>query len=322
MRIAPRNWVLGGVFAVLLAFSLREPGSSAGLGQREITRLFPDFRAEDAAYVVMEGSPSPSDTDPASTEATKVRIELRRRAAEGEAEPWILPAHFDHPANTVSVEQLFNALSSLTNLDLLSEDPGRHGDYGVGDSGLTVRVLDASDELIAGFVQGANASTGAGMASYIRSLGGDGVYRAPRVGPIPLQPRYWLERRWTSFKPVRVRKLEIRKGTEVAEWSRSDMERWDSDDRPVSARRVRDFLERLALLFLDEAVAAEVDGRSADLVISIEMVDGTRETLSFARPNDEGEREAWLNGEGRVVRFAASTSASLDGWIRELEERK
>ncbi|MFT5050025.1 MAG: hypothetical protein ACI8QZ_001418 [Chlamydiales bacterium] len=314
MRIAHRNFVLAGVWLGLLVLSWALQGPGSGQAQREIGRLFPDFQRADAARVVIER--------PARTDAPDARqtVELVRRDGGPADALWVLPEHFDHPAGSVSLEQLFDALTSLTNLDLLAESAASHVDYGVDAAGLVLRVFDGSGDLLAGLVQGAQATpaAGSGLASYVRVLGSDEVFRAPRVGAIPTDPRRWLERRWLSFEPALVRAVRVTEDDVTETWSRTEMERWSRDGKAVSARIIRSLLDRLNACFLDDVLAAGPGERAAVQRITLVMLDDTEFEMNFAKADPEGSRAAWRGVTEPVVRFSASTCARLQKSLEAL----
>jgi len=314
MRIARRNFVLGGVWLGLLVLSWALPGPGSSIARREIGRLFPEFQRADAVRVVIE---RPADV---SASGAPQSIELVRRDQDQGAALWVLPEHFDYPAGTVSMQQLFDALTSLTNLDLLSESAASHVDYGLGPDGLVLRVFNGAGDLLVGLVQGAEATpaAGTGLATYVRVLGADEVYRVPRVGTIPTDPRRWLERRWLAFEPGLVRELRITEGGTTEVWSRAEMERWTRAGAPASARLLRSLLDRLNACFFDDVIAAQPAGRTAELHIAVVLQDGSELEMHFAAADAEGSREAWRGPEDAVVRFSASTCALMQKSLKAL----
>lgn len=299
MKVTPLNVVLALVLAVLVgADAALDDG---GVRERAIERLFPDLYGDRVARFVLERGDE--------------LVECRRR----EDGRFVLPAHFDHPANETTVRLLLSALTSLTTLDLVTEDAARHGEYGVGDGALTVRGWDERGELVVGLVQGAEAP--AGDASYVRRAGSDAVYRAPRLRGIPLDARLWLDAEWMPFAEALVDEVRLAGAALdeplVLEREAGTVDRWRAaGGEPFPASRVRDFVSRVRSLFFEEVVAA----RAADLElgepalsITLGTVDGKELRASFHADAAAGDGSvlATHGPEDFVVRFPAAAWESV-----------
>lgn len=303
MRLTRANVLLLVALAGLVAAEIGLQRS--GPVEREIERLFPDLFRDRAARFLLEGA--------------GVSVE-GRRTTEG---TWILPEHFDHPANEVSVDLLLTALTSLTTLDLLSEDPARHGSYRVGQGqALVVRVWDEQGELLAALVQGAEVDG----ATYVRRLAQDAVYRAPRLRTIRLDPRLWLETRWLAFEPATV--TEVRLGGTLLERrlvlqrDPTSVERWSVEGgADVRPQRVKDLLRVLQTLHLEGVVAprmGEADFGEPQLELSLGFLDGATASGLFGATTPEGGVLACRDPQTFVVRFGRATWELLRGQLAEL----
>jgi len=295
MRIAPRNVGLALVLGGLIATQFALEGTARE--ERVIGRLFPTLAQSGARRILM--------TDPEGT-APDDRL-LLARDAEG---VWTLPDHLDHPAREAAVLALLSGLTSLTNLDLLADEPQSHGRYGVGQRGLEILVLGEGDARLAGLVQGTGADV-AGRSSYVRPMGSDEVYRAPYLTRQRLEAAAWIDTHFLGFQPVVVQAITVR-GTDLdAELRlvRDGVDRWKTKaGEAAPSRIVTELLERAAALFFDEVVArgstaAEFTGPALEL--TFELADETEVRAVFAGPDADGTHRARRDGSEWVVRFGA-----------------
>jgi len=272
VRISPLNWGLAALVVVLVAAEVGlERGEPA---PREVGRLFPELFADRAARIELAGGGEP------------LEIVL-------EGQTWVLSGHHDFPARPEQVERLLRALTSLTTLDLLSEDAASHDEYGVGADARRVSIWDGSGELLAGLVQGADVPTG--NASYVRRLGLDQVYRAPRLTAIPAEPKYWLDRAWLGFEPALVTSVRISGPLcdPPLEFERREgtVDHWTRDGEQVSPRVVKDFAQTMRSLFLDEVVAPRDTPEALgplQLRVEVSLLDGRELSAYFGATVDGG----------------------------------
>lgn len=294
MRITPRNVGLALALAGLIATQIALDGT--GGEERVIGRLFPAISSASARRILI--------TDPEGI-APDDRL-LLARDAEG---VWTLPDHLDYPAREGAVQTLFTGLTSLTNLDLLADEPQSHGRYGVGQRGLEILVLGEGDARLAGLVQGTGADA-AGRSSYVRPMGSDEVYRAPYLPRQRLAAAVWIDTRFLDFPLVAVQAITV-SGAEldsVFRLVRDGVDRWrieDGEDVPSSI--VRELLERATALFFDEVVArgTAAEFPTSALELALELTDETEVRAVFAGPDADGTHQAHRDGSEWVVRFGA-----------------
>jgi len=308
MRIARRNLFLAAVLVVLAGtyYALEESAPE----ERSIGALFPDLATRQPARIVIAKA--------------EEEIELVRQG-----EDWFLPAYLGFLAQTRAVQELLVSATSLTNSDLLAEEAGLHGLYGVGQDGLRLRVYDASGSVLADLVQGGLADNvrGQGAATYVRSLleqNPDGVYRAPHFAPVTLDGMQWLATRWIRLTPPTVTRVVI-DGQDLSAGARgrviekNSSGQWShSGGGDVQVRAVLDLLGVCSNLFLSSVHAAGPLAGEAALEISFFEGDKLLETLSFGSELPGG-RTAGRSAGDFVALFPADVYALVREAVRVLE---
>jgi len=298
VKITRLNWVL---LAVVLSMvgadqALRGQGPS----EREVGRLLPELFLDKANRVLLEHDGK--------------RLELQL-AAEQE---WVMPGHFNHPADAGRLRNLIQGLISITTLDLLTMESERHADYGVDDGAISVRVWDESGSVIAGLLLGDMVPGGG--ASYVRRAGDDATYRAPRLRTISLEPNAWLDVRWMPFEPTMVDRLTLG-GSDldapvvlVREEGTVDKWRYESGD-VLAPSRVKSMLQTLRALFLAEVVGSGQDqGLSLGeprFNVELRLADGRVLAGTFGTITTDGSVLASRTDTRWVVRFSPATWENL-----------
>ena len=288
MKLTRVNVVLLVLVMALAALELAR--GRGGAPPREVGRLFPEFFVDQAERVEVVG---PDGT-----------LELR----QGEA-GWVCASRFGHPARADWTGQLTRALASLTTLDLLSDDPGRHGDYGLDEGATRVRVWNESGELVVDLIQG-DDTPDASRACYVRRFGDDAVYRAPSLERIPAEPARWLDSMWLSFEPAVIKAVRVVSPDLEAplELTREDKRYiWSDGDRTVAKRKVDSLLDAARGLFVSDVVAGPADG-------ALELGEVALR-LELTRLNDVVLVGEFSEAQDGVVR---ARRRDPDGWVVEL----
>ncbi|MGD2018500.1 MAG: hypothetical protein PVJ89_10315, partial [Planctomycetota bacterium] len=132
--ILPLNrWLLAVAAALAVALVALEGG---GIEERAVEPLFPTFDGARAVRVEVT-SPAPAGAADAAGAVTARRAEL--------GEPWRLEQLFEAEASGQIVDGFLARVGAMSNLDLVSEDPGRLGEYELGEDVATrVVVVGAS----------------------------------------------------------------------------------------------------------------------------------------------------------------------------------
>ena len=118
IRILPLNrWLLLVALALGVALAALEGG---GIEERAVEPLFPGF--DGARAVEVELSSPVDEAHPAVT--------IRRPEA---GEPWVIEQLFGAAASPVLLDLFLSRVGAMTNLDLVSEDPGRIAEYELGE---------------------------------------------------------------------------------------------------------------------------------------------------------------------------------------------
>ena len=265
--------------ALVLALALLELGlDDGGPARRAVGRLFPDLYADRAARIELVQGDG--------------RLELAR---DPSGAGWTLPGSFGHPAFAPTVENFLSGMTGLTSLDLLSDRPEAHREYGVGPEGIVVRIHDADGRLLAALVQG--APLGRESGSYVRREGENEVYRARSMRALSLEPTGWLDARLLSFAEALVSSIRAAGGALGAPLERTRDERPDRWLRPdgsrASVEAVRGALRDLAgRFFVDRVVAArteDLDFGEPRLVLELGLVDGGSVRLHVGRDASAAE---------------------------------
>jgi len=298
MRIAPHNFVLAAVLALLVAL-LVLGGPEAPIG-REITRLLP-------ALV-------PSDAQRIEVVAGDRRVTLVR--ADGE---WRLQELHDFPADPPLVERVLQVLAELTTLDLLTDDAARHAEYGLDDAAQRLRVLGAGDTLLADLLVG-RAPSG---AAFVRRSGDDAVYGASVLPRTSTDVHGW--QRTVAVLPIEpglVLRLEL-SGPELGEApivlqrDARRHDRWlDAAGTEVSRSGADSLVDCLMKLYVDRVLAGDM-GPDEGAALGLAP---PRFTVRVTATGDGGEREV----EARIGRTAQGGLAPAVGpagpWVLGLRE--
>ena len=165
--------------------------------------------------------------------------------------------------------------------------------------------------------------------TFVRPMDAPGVYRAPRLPPVPTDPAAWLDARLLAFEPALVRALRAA-GPDLAPTAevlleREDVDRWHDALGPLPTRAVHALLERLRSLFADDVVASRpgAELETPALELSLELGEGRELGLRFA-PIEDGvlaTRTGEGAGGGWVLRIAPEAYALVRDALRALAER-
>ncbi len=289
MRLSRTNLFL--LLGVLVLGGLDYLGSAPGGSQRVVERLFPTFFADQAQRVLLEG-PEGS-------------VELER----GE-KGWVCTNRFGYPARADWTAHLMRAMASLTTLDLLSADPKRHGEYGLDDQAVRVRIWSDEEVPLVDLLQGRDAP--GGRACYVRRFGEDEVYRAPNLTRISTNVVSWLDLYWLRFEPLLVKEIRIESAdlSEAREFVREEKRYvWRRGEQVVARSQVEELLKTAASLFLADVVAPPEDAeeRLGEVALHLELtlLDDRVLVAEFGGPRD-----------GRVL----ARRRDPDGWLVALPE--
>lgn len=285
MKLTPINRVLLVLVILLGGIELLRGGE--GQPQREIGRLFPDFFTDQAQRLEIEGPDG--------------LVQLER---EGEA--WVVSNRFGHPAREESAALLLRALASITTLDLLTEDPGRHSEYGLEEGHTRVRAWNATGDQVVDLIQGNDSPDS--RACYVHRLGDAAVYRAAQLSRIPAAPTRWLDSAWFPFEPSIVKRIEVH--SEDLEEPRVLVREerryvWREGERVVAKSKVDDLLQSVQSLFLSDVIAEPGDAGSQvpDVALRIELTLLDERVLvgEFAGPEEGLVRARRRDPDGWVV---------------------
>jgi len=267
VRLTRTNWILIGLLVAMAALDLglRDKGGEA----RTIGRLAVDFYRDRAAHALL------------------VRGEERMELKRGGDGAWVLTERHGYPASTRTMDELLTALTSLTTLDLVSLDATTHQEYGLAQDALAIEVWDEEGQRVLGLLQGAEVSGGG--ASYVRLMGDDAVYRAARLRPIRLDPRFWLDVQWLTYPEALVSRIELSgtalsvSRTFVRDENTVDTWRVEGGER-IGIAPIKNLLRSLRSLFV-ESVRGRVDvGASVGaplLSAELELIDGRHFSASI-----------------------------------------
>jgi hypothetical protein len=235
--------VLAGVLAVLVV--LRWTGGPSEPPGREIARLFPALVPSAATHIEVR--------------AGERSVNLTR--VEGE---WRLVELHDFPADRPLVERVLGVLSELTTLDLLTEDPARHVEYGLDEAvAQRLTVHGAEGALLADLLVGRAANGSA----FVRRADEDAVYGASVLPRTSSDSQGW--RRMVALVPIepaRVLRLEL-SGPElggpdsplVLRRDPKRHDRWlDAEGLELSRTSADSLVDAMMKLYADRVLASEV----------------------------------------------------------------
>ena len=267
MRLTRTNWILIGLLVAMAALDLglKDKGGEV----RTIGRLAVDFYRDRAARALL------------------VRGEERMELQRGADGAWVLTERYGYPASERTMDELLTALTSLTTLDLVSLDGSTHQEYGLAQDALSIEVWDEEGQRVLGLLQGAEVSGGG--ASYVRLMGEDAVYRAARLRPIQLDPRFWLDVQWLTYPEALVSRIELSGAalsdsrTLVRDEDTVDTWRVEGGER-IGAAPIKSHLRALRSLFVESVRGrAEVGAPVGAPLLSaeLELIDGRHFSASI-----------------------------------------
>ena len=249
----------------------------------------------------------------------------------GDSGEFQLPGRFDFPVRKVVVENLVNGIASLTDLDLLSEDPASHTRYGVGPGqGVRILFLGAQGKTLADLVQGELAP--GGRASYVRESDSDRVYRAPNFGQkVSTAWLPWVESRWMPLDTTLTQKVSIIGGElpepiEISLRTGSRVDWRTSSQEAISASKMHRFLSSLGRVTLQSVEAQAVPAWQEQpdvLEVQIELPGGILWTGYLGNAEDDSTGNGIpamikRGGQPYDVRLAPVATRALRRSIRGL----
>ncbi len=296
--ILPLNrWLLAIALALGVALAALEGG---GIEERAVEPLFPGF--DGARAVALELSSPVDEVHPA--------VNIRRTEV---GETWLIDELFGAEASPVLLDLFLSRVGAMSNLDLVSEDPGRIGEYELGED-VATRVIvrgaapvpeegaaatDAAPVTMVDFY----VATASPTAAFVRRAGEAQVFRIPRLRVPPTQAFSWFGRAsLVPFESVQVRRVaasgEAVGGERVLEQT---MERFGSFKSgagvEVSSQRALDVLQRLRALFPvgveGKRGPEDFPGDGAAFEVTVEQVTGGELRLAFFEDERDG-RTRWL----------------------------
>ena len=301
MHVAPRNFVLAGVLAVLVV--LQFMGGPKELPGRTITRLVPELvPGEVTRFEVIAG---------------ERRVTVAR--VDGE---WCLPELANFPAEPQRVERVLQVLAELTTLDLLTEDPARHAEYGLDEAtAQRLRAFGPAETVQADLFIG-RAPSG---SAFVRRVGDDAVYGASSLPSTSTDVRGWQRTvALVPIEPAIVLRLEL-SGTElgareplVLQRDQNRYDRWlDATGQEVPRVQAERLIDVLMTLYVDRVLATEL-GEDAGAGFGLAA---PRFTMRVTAPDNQGgERqvEAQIGGPAQAGLVPALGAAGP--WVLGLRE--
>lgn len=304
MRLYRRNLVLLGLVVALAAVdaALERPGPV----EREVGRLFPDLYVDRAARLSLARGDE--------------RLDLARDA-DGR---WTVEQLGGYPGFSDQIDLFLTRLSSVTNLDLLTDRPTAHAEYGVDDAGIAVRIEDERGAELAAFVQGLEVPREG--ASYLRLAAGAEVYRVLGLRALALDPlRQWVDPRLVDVEPILVRRLTLAGplvGDDAIAFERVEgtTDAWTRVGRGRAPRdQVALALRDLKRVFLDAVEGADPGGISDPrLIVELELRDGALRRLVFGAEDADGAVRVQRGGEPWLLRLSPATWSAVAAMVRRL----
>jgi hypothetical protein len=301
MRIAPRNVVLAGVLALLVA--LQFMGGPQEMPGRETERLLPQLVPSEAVRIEVV--------------AGERRVALARVAGE-----WCLPDLGNFPAERQLVERVLQVLAELTTLDLLTEDPTRHVEYGLDEAtAQRLRVTAGGEVLVADLLIG-RAPSG---SAFVRRAGEDAVYGASILPRTSSDVQGWQRTvALVPLEPTTVLRLEL-SGAElgasdplVLRRDENRYDRWlDAAGQEVPSAKAERLVDVLMKLYVDRVLATEV-GEDGGTALGLSTPRFTVRVTAAQNQGVERQVEAKIGGTARdgIVPALSSTGP----WVLGLRE--
>ena len=326
--VLPLNrWLLAIAVALGVALAALEGG---GIEERAVEPLFPGF--DGARAVAVELSSPVDEAFPAVT--------IRRTEV---GEPWRIDQLFGAAASPILLDVFLSRVGAMTNLDLVSDDPGRIAEYELGEGVATrVVVLGAAPDDEDGATPSSDpaattmldfyVATASPTAAFVRRAGEAEVFRIPRLRVPPTRPFTWFGRAsLVPFESVQVRQVTASGAAVGGERVLvQTMERFGSfksgSGAEVSGQRALDVLQRLRALFPvaveGERAPADFPGERAAFVVTVEQVTGGELQLAFSEAELDGATR-WLarrSTDRLILECDPTVTAGLVAALRALPE--
>ena len=293
--------ILAGVFAVVRFGFERGDGEEA---------LFPDFRPELAAKILLEG---------------KEKMTILERTEDA----WIVTSEDSFPSEAKAVQTIFDHLAGFSRKDIVSSNPEKQSLYQVDSTGVLVTIEDAGGKALASFIVGKVGPDY--QSTYVRGGGSDEVVLAAGYLPPAFDrgKRSWQDKTIFSLEPADMVEVGISRPAErfslvrdrAGQWYISQPESIACDQNTVT-RLVR----ILAYLRCDElagrAPVPESGLAQADSSVWLKTAGGSEERLLFGNETESKQIYAAREGSNMVYLLASHRVEAMLPGLEELRSKE
>jgi uncharacterized protein DUF4340 len=259
-----------------------------------------------------------------ATYAAKLEIRSKEKGVEIARAPdgtWIVPAAFGYRAKTEgddSVPGFFDRILRMKVREPVSDNPADFDRYNVGESGILVRVSDASGAPLVEFRQGRydinpndpNLGQKFSFASFVRRTDSNEVFLVHQFFPMGLSPSEWIDTSFVRFEPSSATEFTI-EGPLVGERVHllKEGDRWSISGPgggPAKKEVADAWVQAFGFSFFKE-VAGKGEDRAKfglanpELIVRAKTADGTEHSAVFAKGPDaktfyaaKGADDPWI----------------------------
>lgn len=293
--------ILAGIFAVIRF------GFESGDGEEAV---FPDFRPEMAARIMLEGK-----------EKTTVL-----EKAEG---IWIVASEDSFPSEAEAVQTIFESVAGFSRKDIISSNPEKQWLYQVDSTGVMVTIEDAESKALASFIVGKVGPDY--QSTYVRDAGSDEVvlaagYLAPAFDR---GKRSWQDKTVFAYEPADIVGIEILRPDERFSLARDSAGQWymsqpesTACDQNVVTRLVRALASLRCDDFAGRAPVPESGLAEADSSVWFKTAGGIEERLVFGHETEPKQVYAAKAGSDMVFLLAAYRVERMLPGVEELRVKE
>ena len=292
--------ILVAVFVVLRLTSDR--------GQKD-EPLFPDFRAEAAARLTIQGRQTGT-------------------VLEKSDDVWIVASEDSFPAEPGAVEKILEPIPGFSRKDRISSNPEKQALYQVDSAGVQVAVEDAGGRRIAAFVVGKVGPDY--QSTYVRDADSDDVILAPGyLTPVfERGTRTWQDLTVYDLEPQEIVEVRLTTPGQIVGLERDESGAWyisQPESASCNKGRVSRLVKSLAYLRADYiAGRLPVEGSGVDVPDSslwFRTADGVEDAILFGG-RDENNRTYFRRKASDMVYILASPRVgSLLPRLHELRQQ-
>jgi hypothetical protein len=297
-----RSGIIVVVFLILLlvAYFLRNPDVLPV--NKKAKLMFPGFKREEISRIEVKRSGNDADV-------------LRMESGEWKVENPSASSGRDFPAEREAIESALDTIGNLEKGELVSKKKENHGNFGVGESGINVKLI--GKERVFKFIVG---SRGPGFGkSYIRKAREDKVYLVNESSDLIFGKGEWRDLKVKlKAQSSKLKIISITNENGIFEIAKEG-DKWElvkpHEEKDIVQSRVEDLVSRLTNLeAADATTSAKLVETGLDKpIIRVDVKDGkSKSTLIIGNKNKQEQRFAQVSDNPYIYLLSPSDYGVLE----------